>query len=172
MNAKDPRRLVLRGRWPAGVLSAALAVSGGAATGLTGGSPAQAANSTIAAASTTTKKGWLVDPALTTLHEAETVIGAPAVWSKKDAAGRKLTGQGIGVALIDSGIAPVKGLGIAGGAKRPGAKKTAAKPEVATPSAPAAEPESKSEPATEAKAPAAPVKGLGIARGARPPGKR
>jgi Fe-S oxidoreductase len=81
--------------------------------------------------------------------------------------------------------APVKGLGIAAGAKRPGAKKGAA------PAAPAAaepeakpEPEAQSEPAPEAKSepapaesnddapPAAPVKGLGIARGARPPGKR
>jgi Fe-S oxidoreductase len=67
---------------------------------------------------------------------------------------------------------PVKGLGIAGGAKRPGAKKTAAKPEAATPSAPAAEPETKAEPAAEAKAPAAPVKGLGIAAGAKRPGAK
>jgi Fe-S oxidoreductase len=91
--------------------------------------------------------------------------------------------------------APVKGLGIAAGAKRPGAKKAAP----ATPE-PASEPEAKPEaeakpepestPEPEAKdeaqstpaegggndgddaAPAAPVKGLGIARGARPPGKR
>ena len=72
--------------------------------------------------------------------------------------------------------APVKGLGMAAGAKRPGAKKAAA---------PAPEPEAKSEaqaepaPSVQADsdpappaAPAAPVKGLGIARGARPPGKR
>jgi Fe-S oxidoreductase len=50
---------------------------------------------------------------------------------------------------------PVTGLGLAGGAKRPGAKKTAA---------PAAE----SAPA----APAAPVKGLGIAGGAKRPGAK
>ncbi|MDP7722744.1 (Fe-S)-binding protein [Mycobacterium sp. TY814] len=87
---------------------------------------------------------------------------------------------------------PVKGLGIAAGAKRPGAKKSApaapaapaaptetAKP--AEPEAEAAEPEAKSEPAPSAEsngdsaapaAPAAPVKGLGLAKGARPPGKR
>ncbi len=52
--------------------------------------------------------------------------------------------------------APVKGLGIAGGAKRPGAKKTAA----AQAEAPTAE------------APAAPVKGLGIAAGAKRPGAK
>ncbi len=94
----------------------------------------------------------------------------------------------------ESPAAPVKGLGIAAGAKRPGAKKAAA-PAPATPEPepeakpePTPEPESKPEP--EAKdepqstpadgggndgddaAPAAPAKGLGIARGARPPGKR
>jgi Fe-S oxidoreductase len=91
--------------------------------------------------------------------------------------------------------APVKGLGIAAGAKRPGAKKAApATPEPA--SEPAAKPEAESQPEPESKPepeakdepqstpaesnghdgddapPAAAVKGLGIARGARPPGKR
>jgi hypothetical protein len=70
--------------------------------------------------------------------------------------------------------APVKGLGIAAGAKRPGAKKAAP---AAQSAAPEPKPESESKPAAEpqdgeADAPAAPVKGLGIARGARPPGKR
>ena len=55
-------------------------------------------------------------------------------------------------------VAPVKGLGIAGGAKRPGAKKVA--PQPAAPEAPAA------------AAPAAPVKGLGIAGGAKRPGAK
>ncbi|OHT93200.1 heterodisulfide reductase-related iron-sulfur binding cluster [Mycobacterium syngnathidarum] len=55
--------------------------------------------------------------------------------------------------------APVKGLGMAGGAKRPGAKKTAA------PAASAA-------PAEAPAAPAAPVKGLGIAGGAKRPGAK
>jgi Fe-S oxidoreductase len=70
--------------------------------------------------------------------------------------------------------APVKGLGIAAGAKRPGAKKAAP---AAQSAAPEPKPESESKPAPEpqdgeTEAPAAPVKGLGIARGARPPGKR
>jgi Fe-S oxidoreductase len=79
--------------------------------------------------------------------------------------------------------APVKGLGIAAGAKRPGAKKAAAPAPPATPEAEAKpEPQAKEEPqSTPAGSdgeddgqapPAAPVKGLGIARGARPPGKR
>jgi len=117
MSTRAPRRPVLGRRWPAAVLSAVLAVSGGAVVGLAGGGPAQAAKSTTDSTSTKTKKvkkAWLVDPALTTLNEVNSVIGAPAVWATKDAAGRKLTGQGIGVALIDSGIAPVRGLAQAG----------------------------------------------------------
>ncbi|HME16348.1 MAG TPA: heterodisulfide reductase-related iron-sulfur binding cluster, partial [Mycobacterium sp.] len=61
----------------------------------------------------------------------------------------------------DKATKAVTGLGIAGGAKRPGAKKTAAPTQSA--SAPATE---------EAKAPAAPVKGLGIAGGAKRPGAK
>ncbi len=61
--------------------------------------------------------------------------------------------------------APVKGLGIAGGAKRPGAK--------AAPKAEAAQaPSPSEEKAPEAKAVAAPVKGLGIAGGAKRPGAK
>jgi Fe-S oxidoreductase len=59
-------------------------------------------------------------------------------------------------------VAPVKGLGIAGGAKRPGAKKAAA------PAADAAKAPQAAAPA----APAAPAKGLGIAAGARRPGAK
>jgi Fe-S oxidoreductase len=55
--------------------------------------------------------------------------------------------------------APVKGLGIAGGTKRPGAKKAA--PETAA-----------SADTAEAKATEAPVKGLGIAGGAKRPGAK
>ncbi len=78
--------------------------------------------------------------------------------------------------------APVKGLGIAAGAKRPGAKKAAPKAEATDSGSaeeqpgPAPEPKLSTEPAKESDGdggpPAPPVKGLGIARGARPPGKR
>ncbi|ORA23608.1 heterodisulfide reductase-related iron-sulfur binding cluster [Mycobacterium aquaticum] len=61
-------------------------------------------------------------------------------------------------ASTDTAAKPVTGLGMAGGAKRPGAKKAAAAP--AASAAPAAE------------APAAPVKGLGIAGGAKRPGAK
>ncbi len=60
--------------------------------------------------------------------------------------------------------APAVGLGMAGGAKRPGAKKTAAAPAAAAP-APAAEPVAAAEPA-------APVVGLGMATGAKRPGAK
>jgi serine protease AprX len=52
----------------------------------------------------------LLDSTLTSLRDVNSMIGAPQVWAKRDASGKLLTGQGIGVALIDSGIAPVKGL--------------------------------------------------------------
>ncbi len=62
--------------------------------------------------------------------------------------------------------APAKGLGLAAGAKRPGAKKTAAAPAEAKAEAPA-------EPAADAPAKAEPeVKGLGIAAGAKRPGAK
>ncbi len=62
-------------------------------------------------------------------------------------------------------VAPVKGLGIAGGAKRPGAKKAAAANEAEAPAAKKAE-------SAPQPAPAAPVKGLGIAGGAKRPGAK
>lgn len=90
--------------------------------------------------------------------------------------------------------APVKGLGLAAGAKRPGAKKTAAKPAEKAEKAPeapkaddggaAATPEAAKDadkapetgsdkaPDKAEEKPQPPVKGLGIARGAKPPGKR
>ncbi|MGZ6807851.1 MAG: FeS-binding protein, partial [Mycobacteriaceae bacterium] len=73
----------------------------------------------------------------------------------------------------------VKGLGIAPGARRPGAKKATAPS--TEPAAAQPDPEPASEPAAEqpepsgdgnGEGPATPVKGLGIAKGARPPGKR
>jgi Fe-S oxidoreductase len=73
----------------------------------------------------------------------------------------------------------VKGLGIATGARRPGAKKAPATP-AAKPAAPQQEPQTDGESGAapepsgegngEQQAP--PVKGLGLAKGARPPGKR
>ncbi len=76
----------------------------------------------------------------------------------------------------------VKGLGIAAGARRPGAKKAPAQP-VAKPEAPQPDPETDGESAAapepsgegngeQPQKAEAPVKGLGIAKGARPPGKR
>ena len=70
-------------------------------------------------------------------------------------------------AAEDKSAKAVTGLGLAGGAKRPGAKKAAVKPAAPAQSAPASEPEAKTE-----SAPAAPVKGLGIAGGAKRPGAK
>lgn len=91
------------------------------------------------------------------------------------------------VAEATAAAQPVKGLGIAAGAKRPGAKKSAPSPAptAITPAAEAPAASAQAEPVAEqaptpepaSEPPAAPVnapavKGLGIAKGARPPGKR
>ncbi len=44
------------------------------------------------------------------LYTVENAIGARSVWRQQDAAGRQITGQGVTVALLDSGTAEVPGL--------------------------------------------------------------
>jgi len=44
------------------------------------------------------------------LYTVENAIGARDLWAKKDASGRQLTGQGVSVAVLDSGVSPVAGL--------------------------------------------------------------
>jgi hypothetical protein len=117
---------------------------------------------------------------------AGTVVQPPNVDPDKAAAGTEAADS----ADSDLGLASkpepeVKGLGIASGARRPGAKKKAPAPAAK----PADEPTTESAPAAEAERPAQPesaagtgdarvvgdeppVKGLGIAKGARRPGKR
>ena len=48
------------------------------------------------------------------LYTIETAIGARQVWTQKDASDRQITGQGVTVALLDSGTAAVPGLDGAG----------------------------------------------------------
>lgn len=48
--------------------------------------------------------GWLYDPTATTMAEVRAAIGAEAMWA------RGYTGEGVGVALIDTGVVPVDGL--------------------------------------------------------------
>jgi serine protease AprX len=48
------------------------------------------------------------------LYTVERAIGARGLWGKKDKSERNLTGQGVGVAVLDSGVAAVAGLGDAG----------------------------------------------------------
>ena len=48
--------------------------------------------------------GWLYDSSATTMAEVRAAIGAPAMWA------RGYTGEGVGVALIDTGVVPVDGL--------------------------------------------------------------
>jgi len=48
------------------------------------------------------------------LFSVTTGIGARSVWNQKDASGRAVTGQGVTVAVLDSGVAAVPGLDGAG----------------------------------------------------------
>jgi serine protease AprX len=48
------------------------------------------------------------------LFNVENAIGARELWAQKDASGRSLTGQGVSVALLDSGVNPVESLDGAG----------------------------------------------------------
>jgi serine protease AprX len=48
------------------------------------------------------------------LFTVETAIGVRDTWNELDSAGRAVTGQGVGVALLDSGVAPVAGLNAVG----------------------------------------------------------
>lgn len=48
------------------------------------------------------------------LYTVEKAIGARALWAKKDSLNRNLTGQGVGVAVLDSGVAKVAGLSATG----------------------------------------------------------
>jgi serine protease AprX len=48
------------------------------------------------------------------LFTVDKAIGARKLWGEQDSSGRALTGQGVTVALLDSGVAPVAGLDGAG----------------------------------------------------------
>jgi len=48
------------------------------------------------------------------LYNVERSIGARGLWGKKDVLQRNLTGQGVGVAVLDSGVAKVPGLDATG----------------------------------------------------------
>ena len=56
----------------------------------------------------TAKNAATADPG--SLYTIENAIGARTVWAQKDTSGRQITGQGVTVALLDSGTASVPGL--------------------------------------------------------------
>jgi serine protease AprX len=53
---------------------------------------------------------WNASQDLGSLYSLTSASGAREVWARADTAGRALTGEGVGVALVDTGIAPVAGL--------------------------------------------------------------
>ncbi|MFB9443006.1 S8 family serine peptidase [Dactylosporangium vinaceum] len=92
----------------------ALAVLAFAGTVVVAGSPASAAEtgSSVLDGAVLRPNGakWNVESGAYTMADINAITGAQQVWGMTDSAGRKLTGAGVGVALIDSGIAPVAGL--------------------------------------------------------------
>jgi serine protease AprX len=54
----------------------------------------------------------ILDPG--SLFTVTSTIGARSVWHTQDSSGRAITGQGVTVALLDSGVAPVAGLDATG----------------------------------------------------------
>jgi serine protease AprX len=86
---------------------AAVAVVAGTAIVGAGGSPPP---STVGPRSSLLGSKWTADKDLGSLYTVTKGAGVQNVWTKLDPSGRKVTGKGIGVALIDSGVTPVPGL--------------------------------------------------------------
>ena len=57
---------------------------------------------------------WKANKDSGSLYTVAKTHGAHDVWGKNDASGRKITGKGVTVALIDTGVSPVEGLATAG----------------------------------------------------------
>jgi serine protease AprX len=57
---------------------------------------------------------WRAEKDLGSLHSIGKRYGAHSTWTKEDSQGRKVTGKGVTVAVIDTGVAPVEGLTTAG----------------------------------------------------------
>jgi serine protease AprX len=111
-------------RWCAGATAALTAVlfvsagqaqlnGGGSAAGVAGagnfswGSWGDEKADRVSADASGTNQAVL-DPG--SMYTVGTAIGARGLWAKTDKSGRALTGQGVGVAVLDSGVDPVSGL--------------------------------------------------------------
>jgi len=57
---------------------------------------------------------WQADHDWGSLYNVTKLYGAHDAWGKTDAVGQKITGKGIDVAVIDTGVAPVPGLATSG----------------------------------------------------------
>src|SRR5664280_1243241 len=122
-------------RWGAAAAAAATAAVMGLAAApaqavVGQGSPARSGATVVAAASGLSGGSWgdptadgvskdasglyqpKQDPG--SLFTVDKAIGARKLWGEQDSSGRALTGQGVTVALLDSGVAPVAGLDGAG----------------------------------------------------------
>ena len=65
---------------------------------------------TVNASVRMTGQTWMADKDENSLYSLTRASGVQDAWARTDAQGRRITGTGVGVALIDSGVAAVKGL--------------------------------------------------------------
>jgi hypothetical protein len=166
---------------PGAKKAAAAPAESGAAPAESKAKPAEAAPAKgLGIAAGARRPGAKKAPAKASPNEGEaTVTQPPNVDPDQAKPGAKTDTADSDLGLESKPEPEVKGLGIAPGARRPGAKKAAAAP-VAEPAQSKPQPEAASEPAPASESSsdgngesaAPPVKGLGIAKGARPPGKR
>lgn len=126
-----PQSVDPRNPWPHGRGARLFAVTVAAATALTGSAgiasaappakspstkPAPPAHPPMwgdpkadkAAKNAKGKNSAAADPG--SLYTIEKAIGARTVWQQKDAHKQQITGRGVGIALLDSGVSPVPGL--------------------------------------------------------------
>jgi serine protease AprX len=89
--------------WVAGPAAAAPASTGSLSSSLWGD-----LSDDLAALDGQDQNNPTADPG--SLYTIENAIGARSVWKQQDSTGRQITGQGVTVALLDSGTAPVAGL--------------------------------------------------------------
>jgi serine protease AprX len=91
-------------------LVALAATGGGSSAGAdTLGTDRTATTDTLVADTATTlsvaaRSGWLYDDAATSMEDVRRAIGADVMWK------RGYTGEGVGIALLDTGVVPVAGL--------------------------------------------------------------
>jgi serine protease AprX len=94
----------------AGAISTAAAPTSTSTRGPIGTTWGDSLANSLASGGSGSSSGYRAERDPGSLYSIETAIGARAVWWERDAQQRQITGQGVGVALLDTGTADVAGL--------------------------------------------------------------